>query len=139
MNPSDVFQIVNTAVLPAWIFLAVAPRWRYRNTIIYGFCMLLAAIYAFYIFSDFGSLDFDSFGSLAGVMSLFTQEEAVLAGWVHYLVFDLLIGNWVVNQSIKHEIKHIFVVPCLVLCFMLGPVGFLLFSIVKYIKTRSLE
>lgn len=139
MNPSDVFQIVNTAVLPAWIFLAVAPRWQYRNTIIYGFCLLLASIYAYYIFSDFASLDFESFGSLPGVMSLFTQEEAVLAGWVHYLVFDLLIGNWVVNQSIKHDIKHILVVPCLVFCFMLGPVGFLLFSLIKYTKTRSLE
>ena len=139
MNASTVFQIVNTAVLPAWIFLAVVPRWRYRNTIIYSFCFLLAFIYSYYIFSDFESLDFDSFGSLEGVMSLFTQEEAVLAGWVHYLVFDLLIGNWVVNQSIKHDIKHILVVPCLILCFMLGPVGFLLFTVIKYSKIRSLE
>ncbi len=139
MEAATVFKIVNTAVLPAWIFLAVAPRWRYRNTIIYVFCLLLASIYGYYIFSDFGSLDFESFGSLAGVMSLFTQEEAVLAGWVHYLVFDLLIGNWIVNQSIRHDIKYILVIPCLIFCFMLGPVGFLLFSVIKYTKTRSLE
>lgn len=138
MTASTVFEWVNTLVLPAWILLLVAPRWKYRNPLIYAFALIMAGIYAFYIFSGFSSLDPEAFGSLEGVKNLFTKDEAVLAGWVHYLTFDLLIGNWVVNQSIKYNIKHYMIIPALFFCFMLGPVGYLIFTLVKLAKTKSL-
>ena len=34
------------------------------------------------------------FGSLAGVARLFTVEGLLLAGWIHYLAFDLFVGSW---------------------------------------------
>ena len=71
------------------------------------------------------------FGSLESVMDLFTEEKAVLAGWVHYLVFDLLVGMWMVNQNRDLGIHQILMAPCLLGTFMLGPVGFLLFMIIR--------
>ena len=32
------------------------------------------------------------FGSLADVMRLFDSPTVALAGWIHYLAFDLLVG-----------------------------------------------
>ena len=39
------------------------------------------------------------FSSLAGVASLFANRWLLLAGWTHYLAFDLLVGEWEVRDS----------------------------------------
>ncbi len=138
MNASEVFQIVNTVILPAWIVLILAPKKKWRNPLIYGFAAILAGIYAFYVITGLGNFDQAAFSSLEGVKILFTKDEAILAGWVHYLIFDLLVGNWIVNQSIENGIKHYLTIPCLLLCFMFGPVGYLLFTFIKISKSRTL-
>ena len=138
MTAADIFQIVNTGVLPAWLFLLLAPKRNWRNPVIYSFAAIMSLTYSFYVFSGLGDFDPSAFNSLEGVKNLFTNDEALLAGWIHYLVFDLLIGNWIVNQSIKHGIKHYLVIPCLLFSFMFGPVGYLLFSIIKVSKTKSI-
>lgn len=74
----------------------------------------------------FGQAD-GGFGSLAGVMKLFTNPWAVLAGWVHYLAFDLFVGAWEVRDAEQHGVSHLLVVPCLFFTFMLGPIGLLMY------------
>lgn len=139
MHTSLVFQIVNTLVLPAWLVLIFFPKKAWRNTAIYAFAILMALVYAFYVFSGVGDLDMESFSTLEGVKAMFTTDVAVLTGWVHYLVFDLLVGNWIVNNAQKHNINHYLIIPCLLFCFMLGPVGFLLYSVIKLVKIKSLK
>ena len=39
------------------------------------------------------------FDSLPNVMALFTIPEIALAGWVHYLAFDLFVGAWEVRTA----------------------------------------
>ena len=138
MTNSEVFQLCNTAILPAWLVLIFFSRSKWRNWVIYIFCIALSAVYAFYVIAGFSAFDPASFSSLEGVKQLFTKDEALLAGWVHYLVFDLLVGNWIVNQSIQHGIRQYWVIPCLFFCFMFGPVGYLIFSGIKVLKVRSL-
>jgi hypothetical protein len=65
--------------------------------------------------------------SPAQVKTLFTQERAILAGWVHYLAFDFFIGCWMVMDAAERGIKHLLVVPCMLLTFMFGPVGLMLY------------
>lgn len=76
------------------------------------------------------------FGSLSSVMTLFTKEDAVLAGWIHYLAFDLLVGMWMLDLNKALGIHKAIMAPCLVLTFMLGPIGFLVFIIVKTLKNQ---
>ena len=139
MTVDQVFTLVNTAVLPGWLILIVFPKWRLRNGIIYSLTLALAVLYGAYVVSGLSTFDPAAFSTLAGVKQLFTVDQAVLAGWIHYLAFDLLIGNWVVNQSIKHGIKHYFIIPCLFFCFMFGPIGYLLFQVIKILKTKRVE
>ena len=68
------------------------------------------------------------FGSLAEVMALFTMPEIALAGWIHYLAFDLFVGAWEVRTARREGIAFLLVLPCLVLTFLFGPAGFLAFS-----------
>lgn len=139
MDTSLVFQIVNTVVLPAWLILIFFPKKAWRNTVIYSFAMAMSLVYAYYVASGLGELDMDAFSTLEGIKAMFTTDVAVLTGWVHYLVFDLLVGNWVLNNAQKHKINHYLIIPCLLLCFIFGPVGFLLYSIIKLVKVKKLK
>lgn len=129
MTPALVFSICSTLVLPQWLLMIVAPKWEWTQRLVASRIIpfILAIFYAYYIFTSFGSAEGGGFGSLAEVMQLFTVEKAVLAGWIHYLAFDLLIGGWVLKTAQKKGIHHGLVIPCLIGCFMLGPVGFLVF------------
>ncbi|MDX1629373.1 MAG: ABA4-like family protein [Fulvivirga sp.] len=138
MSASLVFQIVNTIVLPAWLILIFFPGKSWRDPVIYSLALAMSLVYAFYVITGLGNFDPASFSTLEGVKALFTANEAVLAGWVHYLIFDLLIGNWIVNQANKYGINHLLIVPCLLFCFMFGPIGYLLYVFIKITKTKTL-
>ena len=70
------------------------------------------------------------FSSIAAVRTLFANDWALLAGWTHYLAFDLLIGGWEVRDAQSRGISHLLVVPALILTFLVGPAGFLLVYLV---------
>jgi hypothetical protein len=70
-------------------------------------------------------------------MKLFENKEAVLAGWVHYLAFDLFVGTWIVSNSQKLNIRHLYILPCLFFTFMLGPIGLLMYFIVRAALTKQ--
>lgn len=133
MTPSKVFRIVNTLALVPWLLMILAPRWSVTDTIVnsHVFSLALALVYGFYIFSTFGKTKGDFF-TLEGVQKLFQNPKALLAGWVHYLVFDLFVGVYEYNDAPTHGVPHWVLVPCLVLTLMLGPVGFLLYFFVRY-------
>jgi len=136
MTPSEVFSIANMIAMPMWILMILLPKWKITRFLIdYKVIpLVLAIIYALYIFialSGGGGMDF---GSLESVMALFTEENAVLAGWVHYLAFDLLVGMWMVDKNKELGIHQLIMAPCLLGSFMLGPIGFLLFMIIRAFK-----
>ena len=66
------------------------------------------------------------------------QDRTILAGWVHYLAFDFFIGCWMVIDAAERGIKHLLVVPCLVLTFMFGPAGLLLYVGLRAATSASL-
>jgi len=140
MKAEQVFSIVNLIAMIGWILLAIAPRWFLtRKVVLSGVIpLLLSVAYLVLILAFFGSSE-GGFGSLADVMKLFTYEWAVLAGWIHYLAFDLFVGVWEVKDAQAKNISHWFVIPCLFLTFMFGPIGFLLYSILRLFLARGVE
>ena len=138
MTPTAVFSIASTIALPMWILMIFLSKWKVTRFLI-DFKVIplaLAFIYAIYIFQAIQISGMMDFGSLKSVMKLFTEENAVLAGWVHYLAFDLLIGMWMLDQNKELKINQLLMAPCLFLTFMLGPIGFLLFMIIKTAKQK---
>jgi hypothetical protein len=133
MNQETIFSIANMLVLPQWLLMVFAPNLGVTQWLIRSFLipLILAVLYAFYIFSGMSNLDFSAFSTLHGVMNLFTVKEAVLAGWIHYLCFDLITGSWILSDSQKHGVRHLLVIPCLFFCFMLGPIGILIYLIIR--------
>jgi hypothetical protein len=134
---SQIFQIANTIALFSWIMLIVFQTKAWTGKVLIGIIItILSIMYAVTIFSALGNDDAGSFSSLEGVMSLFTNERAVLAGWIHYLVFDLLTGIYIVKSAQKNGINRYVIIPCLILTFMLGPLGLLLYLLVRTIHTK---
>lgn len=138
MTPTLVFSFANMLVFPMWILMIFLPKWRLTQFLMNFkiIPLVLSLVYLFYIVQSIRIGGLMDFGSLSSVMHLFTQENAVLAGWVHYLAFDLLIGMWILNQNKSLHIHQLLIAPCLFLTFMLGPVGFLAFIIIKTVTSK---
>ena len=137
MTPEAVFSAASTTALVSWVLLAVRPRaaWvqRITGTIVpIAFALLYVAILSMHLGRGAGD-----FNSLAGVAALFSDPWTLLAGWVHYLAFDLLTGVWETRDAAQRGIPHWMVVPCLFLTFMLGPAGWLLYQIVRATRGTS--
>jgi hypothetical protein len=141
MNPSTIFQVATNMVMVQWLLMIVAPRWSVTQWLMKSMLIpvAIAVIYTFYLGTG-GPVNFGDFGSLEGVKKLFASatDGTMLAGWVHYLAFDLAVGTWMLRQSQDKAISHWLMIPCLFCCFMAGPVGLLLYWVVRSIKTKSL-
>ncbi|MDF1697304.1 MAG: ABA4-like family protein [Saprospiraceae bacterium] len=139
MTPDIVFSFANLIVMPMWVLMMILPNWKVTRFLIdYKIIpVLLSIVYAIYILQAMligGTMDF---GSLKSVMALFTEENAVLAGWVHYLAFDLLVGMWLLDQNKTTQINRWLMIPILLGTFMFGPIGFLLYIIIKTLKNTK--
>lgn len=139
MTPTQVFSIAGMITTPMWILMIFFPKWKVTNYLISFKIVpiILSFIYTIYIINAISIGGMPDFGNLDSVMKLFTEENAVLAGWVHYLAFDLIIGMWILNASKKLNIHQLIMAPCLFATFMFGPIGFLLFFIIKIIKQNK--
>ena len=139
MEAAEIFQIASTAVLPGWLLLILVPRWRFTMPVAaVGLPLALAVVYAVVLGRHWGEGQ-GGFGSLKEVGMLFANPFALLAGWVHYLAFDLFIGAWEVRDAQKHQVPHLAVVPCLLLTFLFGPAGLLLYFVLRYALRRQLS
>lgn len=125
----QLFSLATTSVLPAWLLLALYPR-RWVTHILSPVVLpaLLALLYLGLLLSTMvnGSGEGD-FSSIDGVRTLFANDAGLLAGWVHYLAFDLVVGSWEVRDAQRVGIRHVLVVPCLFFTLMFGPVGLLMY------------
>jgi hypothetical protein len=136
MTANQAFDILNLVALGAWGLLVLSPwlpRWTRAVT---GAAVpaLFAAAYVAIVATNWLGSD-GGFSSLSGVAALFSNPWILLAGWIHYLAFDLLVGNWEMQDARTRGIPYVLVLPCLVLTFLFGPAGWLLYGIVR--STRS--
>ena len=137
----EIFKWANTLTLLPWLLMMIAPNWKWTKKLILGlFFPAIFALAYFVLFTmSFEAENVADFSSLEGVAKLFSVKEAVLVGWLHYLAFDLLVGTWEYTDAKKQGIAHYILVPCLFLTLMAGPIGFLLYTIIRYVKTKKFQ
>ena len=139
MSPDLVFKICNGTALIGWLLLIIVPNWKGTKLLVRsGILPIFFTIaYSIIIILFFGNSGGD-FNSLQGVMQLFTSPWSVTAGWIHYLAFDLFIGTWELSNGQKHSMPHIMIIPCLIVTLFFGPIGLLLFYLLRANKTKKL-
>ena len=142
MTYETVYTIINLSVLPAWLLLALAPGSNVTRLIVHSGVYPLA-LGIFYIVTLSMSMFFGmgadggSFNSAAGVSQLFSHPLGILVGWSHYLVFDLFVGAWESRDARRRGVPHWMVVPSLFFPLMFGPVGLLLYLILRAISGKG--
>ncbi len=138
MNADQLFSIANAAVLPGWAALAFLPLWKGADRFVVGVVVtLLALLYICLLAASFHPTDFRAFGTLDGISGLFQKKLVLLAGWVHYLAFDLLTGLFIVRNARTHKVPHLLALGCAFGAFMMGPAGLLLYLIIRLIRTKK--
>jgi hypothetical protein len=132
MSPDLAFSTANTIALASWLLLAVLPRRRWAAEVVAGRIvpLLFAAAYTVIVAALFGGAE-GGFSTLSGVAALFSNRWLLLAGWVHYLAFDLLVGTWEARDAAARGIPHVLLLPCLFLTFMFGPAGWMLYMAIR--------
>ena len=120
-----IFSVANCVALASWVLLAAFPQRRWTE-VVTGRVVpaLLASAYVVILATTWGRTP-GGFASLDAVGQLFENPWMRLAGWLHYLAFDLLIGGFIVRDARGRGIRHGFILPVLLLTFMFGPAGWL--------------
>ena len=131
MTAEQLFSVLNLITMAAWLPLVFLPRARWSATLLpVVIPALLAVIYVGLVAVTLTQGEGD-FSSLADVRALFAHDWGLLAGWTHYLAFDLFVGGWEARDARRRNIPHLLIVPVLILTFLFGPAGLLLYLAVR--------
>ncbi|HET6417269.1 MAG TPA: ABA4-like family protein [Polyangiales bacterium] len=141
MTLEMLLQAANYAVIPFWLLLILAPRWSWTERLVHSpiVLLLLTPIYAYMLFGYGPAPEGMSFSSLYGIMVGFSAPHVAVAGWIHYLIFDLFVGAWEARDARRRGVPHLLLVPCLLATLLIGPVGLLLYVLVRFFSKRLLE
>jgi hypothetical protein len=132
MTPDQLFSIANGVSILCWILLSALPGRRWVTHAVTGTAApaLFAVAYIVIVISVLPRAE-GSFSTLGGVSTLFSNPWLLLAGWLHYLAFDLLMGTWEARDSVERGVPRWLLVPCLFLTLMFGPMGWLIYMAVR--------
>jgi hypothetical protein len=140
MNPYFLFTAFNILAFVCWIPLVIFP---YHKTtikyvqyfyvpiffaIVYGFCLTTMIIS-----SEIGT----NMSVLDHLRRIFDSPWGFLTGWVHYLCFDFVVASYMVIGAKKIGLKKLLLAICLILTFLLGPLGFLIYRALRAAKKRN--
>lgn len=139
MTPDIIFLITCSIAAAGWIIIIfLSPFWRGYDKFVMGIVIaLLALAYTWVNASNFDPGLIKKFGSLDGIAQIFSNRYLLTAAWIHFLTFDLLAAVWIKNNSVRHGISHLLIIPALVFSCLLGPLGYLIYLLTRFIKTKN--
>lgn len=132
MNYELLFSAAGLIAMAGWLALLLSPWIPIWSDRIAGLWVpgLLSLGYTVLIIA-FPAQNGGGFGTFADVRQLFSSPNALMAGWVHFLAFDLIVGAWICRAARRQGVKFWMVAPCLPVTFLFGPAGFLLFTAIR--------
>lgn len=122
------FSIASTAAMAGWLALLLLPRWPVLVSVLrYGLIGALSVAYAVLIMLFFFRVEGGGFNTIGEVRALFMSDGGLLAGWVHYLAFDLFVGIWIAGEADRIGMSRLPQIPILIATLMFGPIGLLIY------------
>jgi hypothetical protein len=141
ISPSTMYLALNLGVTPFWALLIFMPRAQITDTLVHSVMMplILGVTYAWLLATALSlpAPEGAGFSSLEGLMKLFTVEMALVAAWSHYIVFDLFVGAWEARDAQRVGMNHLLLAPCLLLTFLVGPIGLLAYIMIRGLTGKS--
>jgi hypothetical protein len=132
------FNATNAVSLVAWALLVLGPRSpRMAAIILYFGVGLLCLAYAVFFAAQIETVCYGDFTGIEGISALFQSDGGVVLGWTHYLAFDLFIGQWIAKDADHKGFSRITQAPVLLLTLLAGPVGLLIWLIIRERRARA--
>jgi len=141
------YMWINLGVLPFWFILIVFPQSHLSRifvTSIFPF-LILSGVYIFILYKSYLiGYDFDGnfslYLGLNELSRLFEDHLYIMIFWTHFIAINLFIGGWIVKDSQKFSINKVLMAVPLIVTYLIGPIGLLLYWIIRifYAKRISL-
>ena len=133
MNYELLYSAFTLAVSFFWLLLIVAPKWGWTDRLVHTAFVPLALVVWAVTLSALGPPPAEGagMGSIKAVMLLLGEEHATLTLWTLVMGWDLLAGAWLARDARRRGIHHAWVIVCLILAFVYGIIGLVLYLLVR--------
>ena len=137
---------VNLGVLPLWLVLIFFPQSnisKYFVTSIFPI-FILSGAYIFILYKSYlSSYDFiNNFSLYLGInylSELFTDKSYLMMFWIHFISINLFTGGWIVRDSLKLSINKFLVAIPLLITYLIGPIGLLLYWLIRIFYAKNIN
>jgi len=141
----NVYLWANFGVLPFWLMLIVIPNSKFSQILINSIILplILASAYVYVIYQSFlldePILDIlKLYLSLDNLYTIFATEGFLVLFWLHFLTLNLFIGSWVSRDGVKYNISRSLVFFPLILIYFTGPLGLVLYWVIRIFYAKKL-
>ena len=140
------YMWINLGVLPVWFILIVFPQSHLSRifvTSIFPF-FILSGVYIFILYKSYLiGYDFDGnftlYLGLSELSRLFEDHLYIMIFWTHFIAINLFIGGWIVKDSQKFSINKVLMAVPLIVTYLIGPIGLLLYWIIRIFYAKRLN
>jgi hypothetical protein len=135
---AGLFTFVHVIAFAGWALLLLGPRGQRTAAIVLYFGVgLLCLAYATMFATELRAIIGGDFLSIEGIRSLFASDAGIVIGWTHYLAFDLFIGQWIAKDADHKGFSRIAQAPILILTLLAGPIGLLVWLLLRERRARA--
>ena len=145
ITPDNIYLIANWGVVPFWLLLILVPNHSFTNFLTQSIIapLLLAVCYSYLsynLYIEKSIFDgFELYSGLDGLYSMFSNEVLLLIFWLHFLAISLFAGAWIVRDARKYFIPKIITIPSLILTYFSGPVGLVIYWLVRIFFAKKIS
>ena len=137
---------VNLGVLPFWLILIFFSSSNINKFFVTSILpiLLLSGAYIFALYKSYlNSYDFISnfelYLSMSNLSNLFSNNLFLILFWIHFVSINLFIGGWMVRDSQKLLINKILVAFPLIITYLIGPLGVLIYWLIRIFYSKSIN
>ena len=141
----NIYLWTNFGVLPFWLLLMFLPNSKFTQFFINSIILpLILAICYIFIINQIFLLDEPIYDilkiyiSLDGLYTAFSTDSFLLLFWLHFISINLFLGSWISRDGVKYIIPKGLVFIPLVLVYLTGPVGLVLYWFIRIFYSKKL-
>ena len=83
--------------------------------------------------------NFDLYLNISYLSNLFSNENFLIIFWIHFVSINLFTGGWIVKDSQKFGISKIILFLPLVITYLIGPLGILIYWIIRIFYAKRIN
>ena len=141
----NIYIYSSFGVIPFWLLLIIIPNSKitqiFVNSIILPIILSTAYIYVLYqsiLLGESFSGILKIYLSIDNLYTIFATESFLLFFWIHFLALNLFLGSWVSRDSVKYNIPRKIIFIPLILIYLTGPVGLVLYWLFRVFYSKKL-